>query len=219
MKRKGQHAADRGIIADGWETYYSTGQVPGGYPVSSSVENFLLQHGIGEGPILEIACGAGRTYSHLMDLLFPTAEVRPFYIGLDSSISALKRAILRQGFTVVLGDMLRLPFPQESFAFVYSRNAFSGYSRDSILSAGLEIERVLMKGGLLVVEDRGPLDRTDASGTTSPPAPCEVSAILRTLLRPLSAFRTISLSESLGKRDTASGSFTLHTTSAILTKC
>lgn len=57
----------------------------------------------------------------------------------------------RMPLNIFRGDMRRIPFPSESFSFVYSFNAIFFMTRPDIALAVREIERVLMPDGLCFV--------------------------------------------------------------------
>ena len=76
--------------------------------------------------------------------------------GIDLDPEALKKAVaFCERASVELGisqsDMREIPFPSESFSFVYSYNAISFMTKPDIAIAMSEIERVLRPAGLCYV--------------------------------------------------------------------
>lgn len=190
----------RSGVARKWEQFYSRGGRIGGYPISEHIERHLLDNGLGGGPVLEIGCGTGRTFSHIMEVLSLPPYSRPVYVGVDASMSALKAASGREGLWPVLCDMFTQPFASESFGLIYARNVLEGYTDNAAANFGREVYRLLMKGGLLLVEERGPTDRE--LETWNPTAAGrrdrgEGERHLAAIFRQLSA---ISFSEHVSKR-------------------
>lgn len=120
-------------------------------PVGSLVKKFerelimsLLEPERGEA-ILDAGCGTGVFTS---DILESGARV----VGLDESLPMLERAgqkLTGLPFQMVLGDMLHLPFPQESFNKAVSITALEFISPAEHSVA--ELFRVTRKRGIIVV--------------------------------------------------------------------
>jgi len=76
--------------------------------------------------------------------------------GIDLDPEALKKAVAfceraSAELGISQGDMREMPFPSESFSFVYSYNAISFMTKPDIVIAMSEIERVLRPAGLCYV--------------------------------------------------------------------
>ncbi len=208
---------DRESIITFWENYHSSGRDIGGYPLSSTVELWFMEHMHSVGDVLEIASGTGRTYSHLINMAASAGCGSVFYVGADASPSAVERASRRKGFNGVLADMFHLPFDNGAFDFIYSRNAFQGYPADRLKMLGPGITRLLKNGGSIGVEERGPLDRLgieeaidfasshDFMGTDS-------------LTEIFSDLEVAAATEDLHKRKTKNGTVVAHTSTVILVK-
>jgi SAM-dependent methyltransferase len=96
----------------------------------------------GEGRVLELGCGNGKTLSSLVR---HSGEV----IGLDHSINALRQC--PPGPSLVRGDVLRLPFQDERFDTVLLHHVLQHlYADERELVIG-EVRRVLRPGGILSI--------------------------------------------------------------------
>lgn len=100
------------------------------------------------GPVLDLACGAGR---HLRELLSAGLHA----VGLDLSIAMLGKA--REASPraqLVRGDMRRLPFGDAGFAGLTSFFTSFGYfaSPDQDRQAAAEMRRVLVPGGSFMLD-------------------------------------------------------------------
>ncbi len=110
------------------------------------------------GDLLDIGTGTG----HTLEVLGSKAESG---IGIDRSIDMLKVAranIWRAGLKncqVRLADMLRLPYPSDSFDTVTLRMVL--HFAESPEAAIAEAARVLRLGGRLVIVDLAPHDRDE----------------------------------------------------------
>lgn len=209
---------EKRAVVDRWDEYYGRGQAVGGYPVSPIVERLFIDSIADDCTVLEIGCGTGRSYSHLMDLLISWDRPRPLYVGADASLNALQMSGKRSGFNPVLCDMFHLPFNSQCFQIVYSRNAFSDYSLASMREAGGEICRVLAPGGFVAVEERGVQDRSTGesqqSFTERPIAPLTRERAVEVF----DQLEVLTWSEDLRKRKTSTGGVTVHTITAVLGK-
>ncbi|UCC72718.1 MAG: class I SAM-dependent methyltransferase [Gemmatimonadota bacterium] len=101
-----------------------------------------------EGPILDLACGAGR---HMLE--FERRGLNA--IGLDLSAPLLQQARARsRDLLLVRGDMRHLPFADGSFQFVANFFTSFGYFADSHEDVRVlgEIRRVLSQGGCFALD-------------------------------------------------------------------
>lgn len=211
-------AGEKRAVVERWNAYYSSGQVIGGYPVAPTVERLFVDSIPDEGMVLELGCGSGRSYSHLMDVLSSWDRPHPFYVGADASSTALQMSWRRRGFNPVLCDIFRLPFVSDSFDIVYSRNAFGGYSFASIRIAASELGRILKSGGFAAVEERGEFDRN--SGSSEPTFPDGTAEPLtREIFGEIfNSLNIVTWLEEVRERKTSAGTVTVHSTTAILSK-
>jgi SAM-dependent methyltransferase len=101
--------------------------------------------------ILEISCGRGGGFCHLVDLL----PLQPHSIGLDFSINAIRyctsRYAGRPNVAFVCGDALRLPFRDMSFDVVVNVEASHVYGDDAAFFP--EVSRLLAHGGKFLYAD------------------------------------------------------------------
>lgn len=112
-----------------------------------AVELFLERAAVPRGPVLDLACGAGR---HLD--AFRAAGRRA--IGLDLSAPLLREAAGTHRGRLVRGDMRRLPFAASRFAGVTSFFTSFGYFHDpdDDLRVLGEAARVLRPDGMLLLD-------------------------------------------------------------------
>jgi ubiquinone/menaquinone biosynthesis C-methylase UbiE len=99
---------------------------------------------VGEGPVLELACGTGQ--------LLPELAARSrFVVGLEISgsmlVAARRRAVLPH-VEITQGDAFALPFAEGSFETVVSTFPAGFITKREVLD---EIARVLKPGGAFVV--------------------------------------------------------------------
>jgi SAM-dependent methyltransferase len=101
--------------------------------------------------ILEISCGRGGGFCHLIDLL----PVQSHAIGLDLSINAIRycthRYVGRPTAAFVCGEALRLPFRDTSFNVVVNVEASHVYRDDA--GCFREVSRVLARDGKFLYAD------------------------------------------------------------------
>ena len=111
------------------------------------VDLFLGSGGLPEGPVLDLACGAGR---HLDAF----ADRDRKAVGLDLSAPLLDEAAEAHRGRVVRGDMRRLPFASGSFAGVASFFTSFGYFRDPADDRRTltEASRVLRPRGAMLLD-------------------------------------------------------------------
>ena len=201
-----------------WEEFYSSGMRIGGYPLSEHIQRHLVENGLGAGPVLELGCGTGRTFSHIMAVLQLHPPSQPVYVGADASLSALLVASRRNGIWPVLCDMFAQPFASESFRLIYARNVLEGYSASAAADLSREVYRLLRKGGFLLVEERGPLDRGIETSDQTSLRGRDDSEGRKSFAAIFSQFSTISFSEQIRRRRTAGGTVIIHTTAAVFRK-
>ncbi len=103
---------------------------------------------VARGPVLDLACGAGRHLDVLSTRGVPC-------VGLDLSLSLLSRAHqTRPHLRLVRGDMRRLPFNPSSFSAVTSFFTSFGYfdSEEGDRRVAREVHRVLRPGGTFFLD-------------------------------------------------------------------
>lgn len=103
---------------------------------------------VAQGPILDLACGAGRHLDVLSNRSIPC-------VGLDLSLSLLARAHrARPHLRLVRGDMRRLPFGPSHFWAVTSFFTSFGYfdSEEGDRKVAREVRRVLRPGGTFFLD-------------------------------------------------------------------
>lgn len=99
----------------------------------------ILGKFITAGPVLELGGGAGLYAGRL-----------PGYIGVDISLEAIRHAGAGRRH-MICGDIQALPLANESVAGVFSFNVLEHIPRpDAVME---EIDRVLMKGGTVMLKD------------------------------------------------------------------
>ena len=107
--------------------------------------------------ILDLACGNGRLYNFL-NSQFAVHDSQNFkYIGVDNSTELLKQANIQyskfkiKNLEFVFGDILRIPFPDNSFDQIWCIAAFHHLPKKFQGKGTKEIYRVLKKNGILVL--------------------------------------------------------------------
>ncbi|MEV0394861.1 class I SAM-dependent methyltransferase [Polymorphospora rubra] len=98
----------------------------------------------GDGPILDLGCGAGR------DMAFWADRGRPV-VGLDLSLGMLRQAAARCGKPLTQGDMRGLPFRDGVFAGVWCSASLLHLPKAFAPVVLAEVGRVLRPGGVLMV--------------------------------------------------------------------
>lgn len=122
----------------------------------ASIENFFKKNPDGNlGKVLDLGCGNGRLYSFLKN------HFKNFhYVGIDFSTALLaeaKRAHKKKGATktcatFVEGDILSLPFPDNTFDTIFSIASLHHIPSQNFREKAVkEIERVLKPNGHLVL--------------------------------------------------------------------
>jgi len=116
--------------------------------------------------ILDVGCGKG--------LFIECAPHR--IIGVDSNWYSLKECA-KEGYSVIKGDALELPFADQSFDGVHCTDLIEHFSPSDTRSLLLEMLRVLKAGGLLVVGTPLPSKMfwNDPSHVRPYPPPCLLS--------------------------------------------
>jgi SAM-dependent methyltransferase len=111
------------------------------------VQNLSRLAPLGDGPVLDLACGEGRHLVHL-------APLPPFAVGLDLSPALLTRARQRRqqcgcDFPLIRGDMRRLPCRSSGFTAVLSLFTAFGYFGSLADHEGMvgEVARILTPDG------------------------------------------------------------------------
>lgn len=208
---------ERAEAVRAWENYYGSGQRIGGNPLSSMSERLLMELLPLSAPFLEIGCGTGRSYAHILATISGAFTPSFSYTGIDASPTAVSAASTRRGMNVVRGDVFHLPLASVTFGYVYARNALQGYSPGIADMAAAEISRVMRNGSVLLIEERGPLDRVPVpSGQRHgfpqmKPAPAVLDAFRHQL-------DLKAISEEFRKRRTSLGTVIVHSITAMFIK-
>lgn len=143
------HRVNYDEIADQYDRRY---QVSPMKPVGAALKTVLS--GLGAARVLEVGCGTGHW---LAELASPAREI----IGLDSSMGMLRSAQAKAPPSTHLaqGRAEYLPFPLDSFEFLYVVNALHHFAdRQRFIG---EARRVLAPGGALAVIGSVPPRRED----------------------------------------------------------
>lgn len=149
MAKCGEQSGQRGELFDPWpESYDAWFATPVGRQVKtveSDVLLAMLAPQAGER-LLDVGCGTGVFTREVF------AAARCTVVGLDISLPMLTKGVANstgEQFVPVAGDMLRLPFADDSFCRVYSMTAleFVGDARAAIA----ELQRVCRPGGTIVL--------------------------------------------------------------------
>jgi SAM-dependent methyltransferase len=93
---------------------------------------------IGDGPILDAGCGAGRYLD----------QIGPPVVGVDATAAMLAFAV-RRNEPLVRGDLDNLPFTDASFSGVFARHSYLHIPKYRISHALVEAARVLRSRGVL----------------------------------------------------------------------
>lgn len=126
------------------EKFKDKGQIWGDEPSEAAIitESFLSNRGFNEGRILDIACGYGRDSKHFNDKGFDVT-------GIDISVEGISMAKSQySNVEFMVGDILHLPFPNESFNVIFGNfilHLFIKEQRSSIIKEAL---RVIKPGGI-----------------------------------------------------------------------
>ncbi len=111
---------------------------------------------LGDGPVLELGCGNGKT-------LRPLRRAGVEAVGLDVSWNVLKGH--GHGVPLVLGDAAALPFADGVFSAVLDLHCTGHLLREGRARAAAEAARILRPGGLVVVERLTPVDLRVGTGS------------------------------------------------------
>lgn len=131
------------------------------------------------GVFLDIGCGTGNVISAILERY---RKVRIF--GVDSSAGMVQTCSERfaddERVSVFHGDVLSLPFPDDSFDCATSHLVLHHVKPEERVACGKEISRVLKPGGLLVYADMF----CDVSGEIDNPERCRdiINKIVNTAL-------------------------------------
>lgn len=110
----------------------------------------LKNHGIGNGKGIYLGCGTGW-------YLKKVAEAGYEMSGIDYTqglVEEANRNIRGVKANILVGNILKLDFPAESFDFAYCINSLHHLRNDSELITGLsQVHRILKKGGLLIIHE------------------------------------------------------------------
>ncbi len=144
-----EHSGKQGELFDTWaESYDAWFATPIGRQVKIAETDLLLEMlapQAGER-LLDVGCGTGVFTREVF------AAARCMVVGLDISLPMLARGLANSSgehFFPVAGDMLRLPFADDSFCRVYSMTALEFV--DDARAAIVELQRVCRPGGTIVL--------------------------------------------------------------------
>ena len=100
--------------------------------------------------ILEVGCGFGKN----MDFLNKNLSHPTKLFGLDISESMVKKAkvFVPDNASFACGDILNLPFPDNSFDLVFTHGTLMHISSDNLSTAILELRRIAKKGIIIIEE-------------------------------------------------------------------
>lgn len=160
------------MVTNGWETFWSSTDsdevlVNESGSNNATLEAFWRDHLAlvsDRSRVIDVACGAG-------SVLRKIHQPPDLCVGVDVSISALRRVSeTSKGAATVVADCSTLPFPSQSFDFVFSQFGveYAG------IPAFLECSRLLAPGGVLKFLVH-----------------CKESAIQRSVARDLATVQTI----------------------------
>jgi SAM-dependent methyltransferase len=94
----------------------------------------------GEGPVVDLGCGAGRYLD----------ELRAPVVGLDATAAMLGLA-RRSGAPLVRADLERLPFAEGSMAGALARHSYLHLHKTALPAALVDLRRALRPGGVLIL--------------------------------------------------------------------
>jgi ubiquinone/menaquinone biosynthesis C-methylase UbiE len=144
-----EHSGKQGELFDTWaEGYDAWFATPIGQLVKIAETDLLLEM-LAPQPgerLLDVGCGTGIFTREV----FAAARCR--VVGLDISLPMLTRGLANSSgeqFFPIAGDMLRLPFADDSFCRVYSMTALEFV--DDARAAIVELQRVCRPGGTIVL--------------------------------------------------------------------
>ncbi|MFO1533177.1 MAG: class I SAM-dependent methyltransferase [Thermoplasmatota archaeon] len=144
--------------ANPWDRYYRQHESP--WRGEREVAEILPW--LGDGPVLELGCGNGKT-------LKPLAAAGVDVVGLDISWHILRRHPAKG--RLVLGDAAALPFRDAAFTAVLDIHCTGHLDAAGRASAAAEIQRVLQPGGHAVAERLTPNDLRAGQGSEVPGEP------------------------------------------------
>jgi len=113
-----------------------------------AVESWWLLHRWqkqGKRDFLDLGCGLGR---HTLQFAQAGFKTSAFDLS-EEAIARTREAVERAGLSVDFksGDMLKLPYVDESFDCIYCRNVISHTDTNGVRQIAAELKRVLRAGG------------------------------------------------------------------------
>lgn len=116
---------------------------------SKLIQNLELKN---ENIILDLGCGTGT----LLEMAYEKNPICHFY-GIDADPKMLARALKKcpADISFIKGDATHLVFDDDFFDYVISSLFFHHLNRESKLWALTEANRVLVKGGKVIIADWG----------------------------------------------------------------
>jgi SAM-dependent methyltransferase len=213
------NSRQRHPVVEKWSRAYSNGMEIGGCPLTDFASRILQAHLKGGMRVLDAGCGTGRTMRHLRSMGFLYQRDMPEVTGVDVCMEALLRC---RGLQIICSDMFLLPFSPGSFDVIIARQVLDGYSRREIRLLSLSFSEVLKEGGILIIEERGPLDSRARhslhAAETDNMAACRF--LPRTELGELfTLFSVVDWEECLRRRSTPAGNVLVsHEVSLMLRK-
>lgn len=105
---------------------------------------------IEKSKVLEIGCGSGR----IMKLILERKKTIDLFVGIDFSMSALKRArhsfLKNEDVNLVCADAIHLPFKNYVFGNVYSNSFLEHLLAEDVFEVVKEATRILNNNGTIV---------------------------------------------------------------------